>query len=174
MEELATNQFLHSEYITTLNKDILAIYLWANNPQDLDAKRRLTMTHLAVIIKYQQYLEDSEKNKNLIIDPKYLTSKALNLIGFIDDINFWLEKLDTSPFRIENYNGGKIGWMLKAMKPKYPNIDEKQLEEGYELNKFRDLLHRGIHFEESYLTGLKIRFDLVPFYIKIEFLDKSQ
>lgn len=174
MEELAKNPFLHSEYTTTLNKDILAIYFWANNPNSLDANQRLTMVHLTAIIKHQNHLEDPEKYKDLIIDPKFLTTKALNLIAFIEEIDICLEKLNTSALRVENNSGGKSGWMLNAMKDNYPSINENQLEEGYELSKFLDLLKRGIFFENSYLTGIRIRFDLVPSDIKIQFIDESQ
>lgn len=169
MQELAKNPFLHSEYTITLERDILAIYLWANNPKSLDPNERLTMVHLAAIIKHQ----DPEKYKNLIIDPKFLTTKAINLIAFIEEIDICLGKLKTSPLRVENNSGGKSGWMLNAMKDKYPSINENQLEEGYELSKFLDLLKRGIFFEKSYLTGLRTRFRSVPLDIQIQFMVES-
>lgn len=174
MEELARNPFLNSEYTTTLNKDVLAIYFWANNPNSLDANHRLTMVHLAAITKHKKCLEDPEKYKDLIIDPKFLTTKALYLNAFIEDINICLRRLNTSALRVENYSGGKFGWMLNVMKDNYPSINENQLEEGYELSEFLELLKRGIFFENSYLTGLKIRFDLVPSDIKIQLIDESQ
>lgn len=174
MEELARNPFLHSEYTTTLNKDVLAIYLWANDPRSRDAQHRLTMVHLAAITKHKKCLEDPEKYKDLIIDPKFLTTKALHLNAFIEEINFCLRRLNTSALRVENNSGGKFGWMLNAMKDSYPSINENQLKEGYELNEFLELLKRGIFFENSYLTGLRIRFNSVPSDIKLQFIDESQ
>lgn len=57
------------------------------------------------------------------------------------------------------------------MKIECPRINQEQLEESYELCKFLELLIRGLHLKESYLTGLKIRFDLVPLDIKIEYIE---
>lgn len=167
MEELARNPFLHSEYTTTLNKDVLAIYFWANNPNGLDANQRLTMVHLAAIIKHKKCLEDPEKYKDLIIDPKLLTTKALYLNAFIEELNICLGRLHTSALRVENNSGGRIGWILNVMKDNYPSINKNQIEEGYELGEFLELLKNGIYFENSYLTGLKIRFDMVPSDLKI-------
>lgn len=175
MEQLATNQFMHSEYLTSDHKDILAIHYYANKPQSRIPRERLTMTHLAVIIKYSKYLQNPENYQNFIINPNDLSEKAIFLIEFIDELNYWHLQLNTYPLRtIEKNSDGKTSWMLKAMKARYPNVNENQLQEGYELTNFLVNLRRGIHFEESYLTGLKIRFDLVPLEIKVQFITPTQ
>lgn len=161
------SKFGHPEYLISFNKDILAVFLGGNEKENSQSWKRLTMPHLAAIIRSEIYLAYPEKYKSFL-NPDNLTRQALYLIDFINQLTTVLERLSTCGLKIET-DRDKNRLVLDNMKDKYPEVNESQLEEGYKLAKFVDLLKRGINFETEYLMNMKERFDSVSFDIKVEY-----
>lgn len=161
---LASNSnFVNSEYVTSFNKDILAIWLYANEPENPELRKRLTMRHFAAIRKAEKGAGDRQ------ITPEELTVQAVYLTTLIDQINFCLQAFSDSGIKSTDHDI-KNKYVLAGLKQKFPEVMEKQLEEGYELVKFLDLLKRGISYETEYLNMLKERFEKVPDIIRGQFL----
>lgn len=164
MEGVPTKpNFVNLEYVTSTKKDILFVWFYANEPENVDLGKRMTMLHLAAIIKSEKVLEDREKYVNLRINPDNLVEQAIYLNGFINELNIHLEEYSHYGMKASEAHGGKNKWMLRALKKNYPEIKEDyQLEEGYELANFLDLLKRGINYEAQYLSLLQQKFASVP------------
>lgn len=162
------SNFVNSEYVTSFNKDILVIWFYANEPQNPELRKRLTMRHLAAIRKAEKVAEDHQKYVGLKITPEELTEQAVYLTALIHQINFCLQAFSDSGIKSTDDTRNK--YVLAGLNQKFPEVVEKQLEEGYELVKFLDLLKRGINYETEYLNMLKEKFEKVPDIIRGQFL----
>lgn len=157
MEGLPTKPgWVNPEFVTTHDKDILLISLYANEPENANPRKRLTMLHLAAIIHSERLLEDPEMYRDIKVNPDKLMVHAAYLNDFINKLKIALkERLDSGI----NYGLIEVNkWILKDLEKTCPEIDEDKLEEGYELIKFLDLLKRGINYETQYLTMLEEKF----------------
>lgn len=158
--QVPNSNFVNFEYVTSFNKDILVIWFYANEPQNPEPRKRLTMRHLAAIRKAEKVAEDRQEYIGLKLTPEELTIQAVYLTALIHQINFCLQEFSNSGIKFTDDTRNQ--YVLAGLKPKFPEVVEKQLEEGYELAKFLDLLKRGINYETEYLNMLNERFEKVP------------
>lgn len=168
MEGLPTRPgWVNPEFVTTYDKDILLISLYANEPENVVPRKRLTMLHLAAIIHSERLLEDPEIYRDLKVNPDKLMIHAAYLNDFINKLKMALKKRYDSGINYKLVGVDK--WILKDLEKTCPEINEDRLEEGYELIKFLDLLKGGINYETQYLTMLEEKFANVSDVMKKQY-----
>lgn len=169
MAELPLNHnWVIPEFGTSHNKDILVVWFSANEPENTNPEKRLTMVHLAAIIKSDKLLEDSLRYQDLKINPDQLVDHACWLNGLINQLNYILQDASDCGLNFEAL-GGKNKWILMILKETYPEVNENKLKEGYELVEFLDLLKGGVNYESQYLSILKEKLAKVSDAIKKEY-----
>lgn len=169
LEYYPDKRYIHSDYITSYNKDLLIIWFYANDPTHSDPIKRLTLKHFAAIQK-ASYVRIDLTYIQLTINLKRLQNYVLFINNLINDINHYLSKILLNGMSLNEREKNKQ--MLAALKEEYPDLTEAQLEDGYELASFLETLKGAIIYEEEYLDNLYAKFMKVPEPIKNEFLNQ--
>lgn len=169
LEYFPEKGYIHPDYVTTYNKDILIIWFYANDPTHSERTKRLTLKHYAAIQK-ASYVRKDLTYIQLTIKPQELRHYVLFINNLINDINHNLQKILSSGIKLNKHEKNKQ--MLEVLTERYPYLTEAQLEDGYELATFLETLKGAITYEEEYLDDLYAKFIKVPEPIKEEFLNQ--
>lgn len=158
------------EYFITEEKDILFIWYYTNNPNDLHSRDQLTWKHLAAIKKAQLIKEDPKEYEKLKINPQDFGTKAFLLIDLVEDINHYDKEYSDSVAGLRvTGNKDRVDYILDSLRGKFPHIKAQHVVGGYRLGKFLDLLKGGLFYEDDCLNHIKGKYALVPANIKQEF-----
>lgn len=148
---------INAEFTRSLGRFVLIVYFYANEINHLNPLKRITMAHIAAIIKF-------EKNLDEWVNPVELSNKACNISSLIQDFKIAENFISKDGL---NYNEQQMNdKLLFLLQPDYPNLRANQINECRDHMKFMELLERGPMFEREYLTMIKDIYDLVPLHFK--------
>lgn len=165
-----STRFWHPEYIPYQEKDILIVWYYANQPDNPIPKRRLTFKHLAAIRKASFSKEYFQKIDMKIGNLQDYEKMVLNLINFIEHVNFYDGEFSKLTLGMNEYSNEKRKkYVLDRLKLKFPRATVNLMDKGYELSSFLETLQKGFNLEEEYLRSLENQYEIVPDDIKKEF-----
>lgn len=156
---------MNSEYLVNENKDILLIWLCANNSDNLDLKKRFTFKYYVVIKKAELIKEDPTKYANKKIGYQEFEDRAIQFNNMIKCINCYHHKITNCGWNVSNDQQSNES-VLKHVKQHFSAFQLSDLEEGYKLSEFLKVLQRGITYERQYLECLINKYESVSDIIK--------
>lgn len=160
--------YKNPEYLANENKDILFIWLYANDPNNLDPGKKLTLKHFAVIKKAALLKKDPTKYANLKINSQEFEDRAVMLNDLIKYINHYHKEITTCGMKVDDDQRRKA-FVIEGVKKYFPDFTQSQLDEGYQLSEFLNVLERGLIYEQQYLDSLMMKFEKTSDNIKQEF-----
>lgn len=160
--------WINSEYITSENKDILLIWLYANDPNNLDPRKKFTFQHYAVIKKAELINMDQSKYANQKINFQEFENRAIKIYNQIKYINHYHHEITHCGWKVNN-DQWRDTTMLEQVRKHFSDFQLSDLEEGYKLSEFLKVLERGITYEREYLDSLILLFKNTSDSIKKEY-----
>lgn len=160
----------HPDYITSEDKDILIIGLYANDPSNPIPRKQLTFKHLAAIKKASLIKENFPKDDIKIGNPQDYERRVSILVYFIDNLNHYDRKYTRLVLGIKEYSTEmRKQYVLDCLREIVPSTTKTQVDMGYLLANFLETLKGGLILERDYLERLKDQYQIVPDDIKKDF-----
>lgn len=160
--------YKHPEYLASENKDILVIWLYANDPNNPEPRKKLTFKHYAAIKKAELLHVGPITYANLKIDSQEFEERAIQINKEIKCLNHYHNEIINCGWKVNN-DRQRNGTVLQHVKQHFPDFTLSDLDERYKLSEFLELLERGVMYEQQYLESLSLAFEKIADFIKQEF-----
>lgn len=166
-EIMEPKEIIIFEYKISFKKFMLLTIFYANEPNNPEPLKQLSISHLAAMKQAELIQEGLINNLHNQVNPERImedTTKLFQMLEYFKEVNDSISSIG-----IRYSESEQNSQLLKSLNERYPKIKIDQLDECRKLVEYMELLKRGISFEIENLIMLKEAFESIPNNIKAQY-----